>query len=566
MQSNHKCLDLEVSSSELKITRTPKSMEAPLSSMHLSLFAEDQNGNGITCLSDSLSPSPRDISSHGMTNSPADVEMTKDCVSELISTTNIIKELNVQSKLAAVSCMKTADDNCNQNVTFVISGLQNGNIDSRSTITDVHGLHVKKCDGIPKACPSTGSRQASVIRSVTPACSSSSENCSSVSSGEMLIRGNSFIIHESDQQLSASVLEESSDVSLGVGLLPGLLPDVCDGLVNNVVSAIGQNSKHPDFGATYIQPSNLTFTVEEDVFQTIPHPNGPAESQALLFVTGVNQSECVTPVNWKKSHVEAERSTRSTSDEGKIFRIPTSEELDISGNAQTSTPVQSMNSNTFCVSDSPLKSDFESPLAQIIKEQKRSTSQKFKTSLTASTTKSNKLETKKYTKPDFSNIKSKIMSRPITALKPSCVTDISSHTKQHKNQTRPSHSMQSIVSPTNSTPAVSSSSSLTCGSHKRDQNNVIKRTRSSTYQDTAPAPKSRHRTWSETSSSLKTNGEDTTLKDSQVGRIINPLSRAKTLSAGGFLSRTSLTKLGDRHASKEDKCLRKPPKSSPKVS
>lgn len=542
------------------ITQTAKGMEVTLSPMHLSLFAEDQNGNDITCLNDP--DSPRNSSSHG----PADVEMTKDQVSELISTTGTIIEVDVQSNLESVSCVKTSVDYCNQNVTFVKSGLQSGNVDSECTMTDVHGLLVKKCDSISKTCPNTDA-QAFVIGSVTPSHSCSSENYSSMSSSEMLVRGNSFIIHESDQLLSASALEESSDMPSDVGLMPGLLPDVCECLVNNMVGASEQNSKHPDFGLTFIQPSNQTFIMEEDVFQTVPH-NGPGEGKASHLLAGFNNSKCVTPDNLKKNHSEAERSTCSTSGEGKMFCIPTSEELDISGNAQTSTPVQSMSSKTFCVSDSPLMSDFGSPLAQVMKEQQSSVSQNPKTSLTTST-KNSKIETKKYAKPDFSNIKAKIISRPTNVLKPSSVTVVnaSSNTRPHKNQTTPSHSIQNVPSPSISTAVISSSSTLTCGSLKRDQNNVvIKRTHSSTYQDTAPAPKSWPRTRSETSGSSKTNGEDTTVKDSQVGRIMNSFTHAKSPSVGGFLRHTGLTKLGDRHVSREEKCLRKPQKASPKVS
>ncbi|KAI5105198.1 microtubule-associated tumor suppressor 1-like A isoform X2, partial [Silurus meridionalis] len=534
-------------------------MEVPLSTMHLSLFTEDQNGNGITCLSDSSSDSPRDSSSHGKTNSPADVEMTEESSSEMISTSGIIK-LDIQSN----SCMKTAADNSNQNVTFMISGLQNGSTDSEMAMRDVCGLHVKKSDGILETFANTDTQQAIVLRSVTPLRSCSSENCSSVSSGEMPIRGNSFIIHESGQQVSGSVLEESLDVPSDDGLMPGLLPDVCEGLANNMLNVSGQNSKHPDFGLTFIQPSNQTFTIEEDVFQTIPN-NGPGENRASYLVARFNHSDCVTPVNLKKSHVEAERSAQSGSAEGKTFQIPTSEELDISGNAKTSTPVQCMSSKTLSYSDSPFtksKTDFGSPLTQVMAEQQSSVSLKAKTSLTAST-KSNKVDTKKYTKPDFSNIKSKIMCRTTSALKPSSstVASVSSNTKQNKNQTGHSHSMQSITAPTKSTSAVSSSSTLTSGSLKRVQNFVIKRTRSSTCQDTAPALKSRPRTWSETSSSSKKNG-DTTVKESQMPAHANTFTRAKNPSVGGFLSRT---KLGDKPASsREEKCLKKPQKTSPK--
>ncbi|KAK3564546.1 hypothetical protein QTP86_022787 [Hemibagrus guttatus] len=564
MQSNHRCLELEVNSSEPKITQTTKDMEVPLGAQHLSLFAEDQNGNDISCLSDTSSDSPRDSSSHGQTYSPADVEMTEDCVSDLISSASIIKKVDKQSHMAAVSCMKTAGDNCNQNMTFMITGLQKGNIDSESIAPDVRDLPVK--GSFSKMCPNTDAEQAFVIGSVPPSHSRSSERYSSVSSGEMLIRSNSFIIHESDRRLSASVLEESSDMPSDVGMMPSSLPDVCEGLVNNMVSATGQNNTHPDFGVTFIQPCNQTFTMEEDVFQPVFH-NGPEGSRASHLVAGVNHIECVTPTNMKKSHIEAERASCSTSIEGKTFHVPSSEELDISGNAQTSTPVQSLSSKTFCFPDSPLnnsKSVSGSPLVQVLKEQQSSLCQNPKTSLTAST-KIIKLETKKYAKDDFSNIRSKIMSKPNSVLKPSnvSVVNASSKIKQPKIQSRPSHSMQSIASPTKSASAMSSSSTLTCGSLKMDQNNVIKRARSSTCQDTAPARKSRPRMWSETLP--KTNGEDPTVKDSQITRTENTSANAKSSSIGGFLRRTSLTKLGDRHSSREEKCLKKPQKPSPKA-
>ncbi|XP_047658334.1 microtubule-associated tumor suppressor 1 homolog A isoform X2 [Tachysurus fulvidraco] len=527
-------------------------MEVSLSALHVSLFEEDQNGNDITCVSDPSSDSQR--------NSSRDVEMIGDCGSDLISATSIIKNVDIETHVAAVGCMKTAGDNCNQNMTFMISGLQNGSIDSESTTADVRDLLVKNGNDISRMCPNTDAQPGFVSPSY---CSSSNKN-SSVSSGEMLIRSNSFIVHESEQLLSASVLEDSSDMPSDISMMPGLLPDVCEGLVNNMLCAAGQNNKHSDFGVTFIQSCNQTFTMEEDVFQTVFH-NGPEESRTSRLVAGLNHIECVTPANMKKSHVEAERATHSTSAEGKTFQILTSEELDISGNAQTSTPVQSVSSKTFCFSESSLnksKSDFGSPLAQVVKEQKNSVFQKPKSSLTASN-KSNKLEPKKYAKPDFSNVRSKIMSKPNSVLKPSnvAVGSASANIKQPKIQSRPSHSMQSITTPTKSISVVSSSSTLTCASLKKDQNNVIKRAHSSTCQDTAPARKSRPRMWSETI------GEGT-VKESQVSKIESTPTNAKSSSVGGFLSRTRLNKPGDRpDSSREEKSgfLRKPQKPSSKA-
>ncbi|XP_036424564.1 microtubule-associated tumor suppressor 1 homolog A isoform X1 [Colossoma macropomum] len=547
-------------------------MEAPCRVMHLTFTMEDRNGNDITC---SIDPSPDSLRttsslSHVSTDSPDDVEMAEDCVSEVTSNKNMVLH---SDNIAKVVFEKTGNGNCSQNVTLMVSGLQSGTVDSARAERPaaVCGPIVQKNGRGSETRLDSAEQEVFLPGSVELSHCGSDQRCSSVSSGEMVIRSNSFLLHESEPLLSVSLLEDSSDIPSDVGLMPGLLPDVCEGLFNNMVSASGKDTKHQEFGVTFIQPANQTFIMEEEVFQTtsgylVPQ-RGNGDSRSSHLVPGIDPSECVTPVNCNKSKTEAQRfqchkngSPHSTPAEGRTFQLATSEELDISGNVQTSTPVQSLSSKTFCLpslSDSSLskgQGELGSPVAQVIKEQPSSVSQKRKTSLTAPP-RCNKSEVKKFAKPDFSNVKSKIASRPNSALKPSSVAVVKvssniSHQVKKNQATKTPHSMQRKTSPTKSTSAVSSNPTITSTSSsvKKDQSTVSKRVRSTTCQEGAPAPKSRLRTWSEASTSSKAAKEEPAEIEPQVSRTINAFTTAKPSSAVSEQNQTGLAKDADRHA------------------
>ncbi|KAI4897256.1 hypothetical protein NFI96_024626 [Prochilodus magdalenae] len=549
-------------------------MEAPHRVMHLTFSVEDRNGNDITCPIDPSPESLRSTSSlsHGSTDSTDDVEMAEDCITEDTFTKNLIRKAVLQSdNTPKVDLVKSDNSNCNQNMTLMVSGLQNGSAGSECAKlpADIHGLIVK--NKVPETHLDSPDQEVVVPGSVKQSCCGSDERSSSVSSGEMVIRSNSFLLHESEPLLSVSLLEESSHSPSDVGLMPGLLPDVCEGLVNNVISASGKDTKHQGFGDTFIQSTNQTFIMEEEVFQTasgslVPQ-RGIGDSRTLHLTTGVDRSECVTPVHWNRSNTEAQRfqgrasgSPYSTPAEGKTFQLAASEELDISGNVQTSTPVQSLSSKTFCLpslSDSSLskgKGELGSPVAQVIQEQPSSVSLKPKTPLTAPT--KCKSEVKKFAKPDFSNVKSKISSRPSSALKPSsvAVVKVSSNISRQINKiqaTKTPHSMQRKTSPTKTTPAISSNSTvtLTCSSLKKDQ-----RVRSSTCHEATPAPKARLRTWSETSTSSKAAKEEPSEKEPQVRRTLKAFTTIKPSSELSGQNPTERAKLAEKHsASGEEK-------------
>ncbi|XP_066505130.1 microtubule-associated tumor suppressor 1 homolog A isoform X2 [Hoplias malabaricus] len=520
-------------------------MDAPHKLMHLTWPVEDRNGNDIICPVDPSPVSLRTNSSlsHGSTDSPDDVEMSEDCIGEVNSDKNIMRKVVLQSdNTDMVDYIKTNNNSYNKNETLMVSGLPNRSAVSEHTqLSTVRGPVVRGNGRASKTC--LVSREQEVLDSVKLSCSSSDERCMSLSSSDMVFRSNSFILHESEPLLSNSLLEESSDIPSDVGLKPDLLPDVCEGLVNN--SASGKDPKRQEFGVTFIQPANQTFIMEEEVFQptsgSLLPRRGTGDSRSSHLIPGVDPSECVTPGNWNKSNTEAPRfqhhasgSYNSTPAEGKTILIAASEELDISGNVQTSTPVQSLSSKTFCLpslSDSSFskgKGDFGSPMAQVIKDQQCSVSQKPKTPLTAPT-KINKSEIKKF-KPDFSDVKSKIASRPNSSLKPSGVAGISSHV--NKNQVnKPSHSTQLKGSLSKSASAVSSSTVIksTCNSLKKVQSTVSKRVHSSTSQVGVTGPKSRFRTLSETSDSSKTTKE-TSDKEAQDRNNVNVFSSGKPSS------------------------------------
>lgn len=521
-------------------------MEAPQRVMHLSLSVEDRNGNKVTCPTDPSPDSLRTTSSlsHGSTDSPDDVEMAEDCISEVTLAENIMRKVVLQTGASnMVDYLKNNNDNCNQNMTILVSDLQNGSVDSEhAPLPTVCGPIVQKnCKGSDTHNDYT-EQEILVLNSVKLSQCDSDERCSSVSSSEMVIRSNSFLLTESEPLLSVSLLEESSDILSDSGLKPALLPDVCKGLVNDTFSAKGKDITHQELGVTFIQSTNETFIMEEDVFQTASSSLIPqravGESKSSHLIPGVDRSECVTPVNFKKSKTEALRcqwhtggSAHSTPPEGKTYQHAASEELDISGNVQTSTPVQSLTSKTFCCpsfSDSSLskrKCDLESPMGQVFNKEPSSVSQKPKTHLTV-TTKSHKPEIKKFARPDFSNVKSKVASRNNSAFKAPSVSAVkcspnASH-QVNKNQTTKTYHSVQHKTPVRST-VISSNSTVAsaCNSLKKPQSNVSKRVRSSTCQEGVPSLKSRLRTWSETS---KATSERSYEKETQVSKILNAVT------------------------------------------
>ncbi|XP_073676128.1 microtubule-associated tumor suppressor 1 homolog A isoform X2 [Garra rufa] len=464
-------------------------METSRRSMNLTFPIEDKNGNNITCPSEHSPDSLRGSSSLscGSSDSPPDVEM-EDCITFPTKPETSPSKVVISSAAIAVDYVKSKIDNWNENMTLLIVDPKNNECNSS--------------DRSSETSPDCVERELSEVDSCEPSRRGSSENCCSVSSGEMVMRSNSFVLHENDQPLSTSLIGESRtslDISLDLGVVSGMLPDVCEGLAE-----LQQDErKNQGLECTYIQLNNQTFLIDEKSLSN-------------------EKLDCVTPVHYHKSNKDMQKlactnggSNPSTPVEGKTVLLTASEDLDISGNAQTSTPVQTVSNKTFCLpslSESPLnkdEGDSESPMAQVIRQQQGAGSQKPKTPL-LSASKSNKMEIKRFPKPNFNNIKSKIMSRASNPFKTSSAPVSNGVSQTNESQTMDQHKSP----PTKSTTSVKSS-------------NAAKRTHSSTCQESGPASKFRPRRWSESATSSKTSKDGSQEKNTVLNNLTTPQRNPK---------------------------------------
>uniref|UniRef100_A0A8C1TV27 Microtubule associated tumor suppressor 1a n=1 Tax=Cyprinus carpio TaxID=7962 RepID=A0A8C1TV27_CYPCA len=450
-------------------------METTRRSVNLTFSIEDKNGNNITCPSEHSPDSLRGSSSLscGSSDSPPGEEM-EDCI------------------------------------TF-------------PTKVDPKNTECNGCDRSSETSPDCGERELSEVDSCEPSRHGSSENCCSVSSGEMVMRSNSFLLHQNDQLLSISLTGESRtslDISSDLAVVSGTLPDVCKGLTK----VPQEEPKTQGLECTYIQPNNQTFLIDEKSLST-------------------EKLECGTPVHYHKSNKDVAilacsngGSNHSTPLEGKTVLLTASDDLDISGNAETSTPVQSVSNKTLCLpslSESPLnkdEGDSVSPMAQVISQKQGAASQKPKTPLASA--KSNKTEIKRFPKPNFSNIKSKIMSRATNPFKTSSAqvpkTLSNAVPQNNESQTMDQHKSSPTKSPFT---AVTSTSATPAQSVK--SSNATKRTRSSTCQESGLASKSRPRRWSESATSFKTSKGGSQDKNPQLNGVLNSLVTPQKNTKGG---------------------------------
>ncbi|XP_056092222.1 microtubule-associated tumor suppressor 1 homolog A isoform X2 [Rhinichthys klamathensis goyatoka] len=498
-------------------------METMHRSMNLTFSIEDKNGNNIACPSEHSPDSMRSSSSLscGSSESPPDVEM-EDRITCLATVETSSSKVVKSSGSTAVDFAKSKIDNWNENMALLIVNPKNTECNERGS------------DRSSETSPDSGERELSEVDSCEPSRRGSTEYCCSVSSGEMVMRSNSFVLHETDQPLSISLIGESRtslDIPSDLGVVSCMLPDVCDGLAE-----VPQGEpKNLGLECTYIQANNQTFLIDERSLS-------------------IEKLECVTPVHYPKSNKDVQKmacntggSNPSTPVEGKTVLLTAFEDLDISGNAQTSTPVQSESNKTFCLpslSQSPLnkdEGDSVSPMAQVISQQRDTASLKTKTSL-MSVSKSNKIEIKRFPKPNFSNIKSKIMSR---ATNPFKTPKTSSSSIPQTNESQIMDQLKS--SPTQSTSSAVTSSSATPAQSVKSSS-AAKRNHSSTCQESGPASKLRPRRWSESATSSKTSKDGSQEKNPHVSRVLN-LTTPQKNTIGCSQNQGGKTKPANTHES-----------------
>lgn len=282
----------------------------------------------------------------------------------------------------------------------------------------------------------------------------SSENSSySLSSGEMIIRSNSFCL-EDQSLLVVSSLDESS-VSPAVGhpafpvesnLLSTTLPDVCEKSTERIVE---ENLGHPCLGMTFIKTDNSLLT-EDNLTTSISLITLPNENEGGLLMTFVCDTSSENSGKEAKFASDTELLPHFpgaiTPEQGKTFVSTLSAMQETDKDIHTSTPVQNTGNKIPSLpsfSESPCTGNTSSSGINPVKEQPISVTPKerFVAGLSPSASQAKKMEIKSVPKSDFGSIKSKVVTRtghqiavlsPALHLKPSHLSLNNKHTEANK--------------------------------------------------------------------------------------------------------------------------------------
>ncbi|XP_033949319.1 microtubule-associated tumor suppressor 1 homolog A [Pseudochaenichthys georgianus] len=409
--------------------------------------------------SSSLSPSP---DSHSSISNPSDREANSSpecCLSDTSSLDNLYNTTLPKDPLLS-------DVSLNLNQTFIATPV-NGSVNFWNDNLSLMSSHESESDKYHtfsentedgSSCAvmspdSVGSRLSSVDTSRR---GSPENDFCSLSSGEMVIRTNSFCLE--DHSLVVSSLDESS-MSLAAGhstfpsesnLLSTTLPDVFEKSSEKVVE---ENMGHMCFGLTFTE--DMQPREENDMATSSPLVALPAENEGALLKTFVCEK---SPANCgKEAQIARAQKEPSlcftaafTPEQGDTFVHSPSVMQDTDHVIHTSTPVQSIGNMipsppSFPVS--PCTENTGNPGHNPVKRQQNSAAPNHLVAVT----KVKKMEIKKFPKSDFSSIKSKIVTRNVhqlsvsgssSQLKPSQVNVYNKHTEAQRGAT-------DSISPTN---------------------------------------------------------------------------------------------------------------------
>ncbi|XP_041930300.1 microtubule-associated tumor suppressor 1 homolog A isoform X2 [Alosa sapidissima] len=481
-----------------------KMAHVPYKTLCFSL-ADEQNGNDL--------PSPvsaRSISSlsNRSVESPPDIEMF-----ECLSDGNSVE----------------GDPSCS----FLKSSPSTTGLIITELYNDTHDDHARYCidgsvDGSSRASsPLLSSARQSVSES------SSEPPCRSFSDGSMdrVLRSNSFCLQDSDQALSISYLAESAGS-------PATPSDLGVPSLRELGVTPKEQMKHLHLGDVPFSPHNQTYFLDECTGQ--PALSVAAKARGSPLAVPTSKFDFATPGSCRTGHSALKLRHNNTQGSGRLmtaadstFMVPASEESDPS-NVQTSTPVQSLSNKTFCLptlNESPFTKepgDQGSSKADGMKEQPGSgptpTGVATKTATVAP-------KVKKFTKPDFSAVKSKIFSKQASTQKSSNlpVVQASPFCSSKRNEEQ----VQKPARPTRNKPSATSALLRPSATPKKI---ALSRGEAppSDKQEKPPAshnklmfPKPRPRLWSDSSSVPKTKADT----QHQRGKTAPPSFIAKVYKA-----------------------------------
>ncbi|XP_042349087.1 microtubule-associated tumor suppressor 1 homolog A [Plectropomus leopardus] len=323
--------------------------------------------------------------------------------------------------------------NKNMNCTFVTSlsgsgdfwneNLSLSNNDTESERQQTFSENTEDGSNSAVTSPESAGRESQLSSGETSRRGSTENDCCSLSSGEMVLRSNSFCLGD-ESLLLVSSLEESS-VSLAAGhpalpaefnLLSTTLPDV---LEKSTVRVIEENTGHPCLGMTFTQAELPT---EENDMTTsnslVALPSHYEGGLLMTFVCETSPPDCAKETVFASAEVEPHFPETFTPEQGKTCVSTMSAFQDTNKDIHTSTPLQNNGNMILSLpsfSDSPCNgSQAASPGLHFVKRQPISaTPNRLVAGLPLSAGKVRKIGIKKFPKTDFSNVKCKVMTRSV---------------------------------------------------------------------------------------------------------------------------------------------------------
>ncbi|XP_011608712.2 microtubule-associated tumor suppressor 1 homolog A isoform X2 [Takifugu rubripes] len=247
---------------------------------------------------------------------------------------------------------------------------------------------------------------------------STGNGCCSLSSEEMIVRSNSFGLEDRSALVVSSLEDSPMCVAAGCQVLAADSPlsegDSSPGKVSEAQTG------HPSLGLTFTQAELPT--VENEVATEAP-VDLPSEKECL-FMTFVCEP---SPVDLGKgaqfpSKSEVLCPTSVTPEQGKAV-LPAPSTAEGTNNIYTSTPIQDVDNKTPSLpsfSGSPGSGNAAHPIEQ---QRLSAASKHISDQLPPSEGKIRKLQLKKFPKTDFSNIKSKVVTRNSPQMKTGPVSE-----------------------------------------------------------------------------------------------------------------------------------------------
>ncbi|KAM3613375.1 uncharacterized protein V6R79_025070 [Siganus canaliculatus] len=294
---------------------------------------------------------------------------------------------------------------------------------------------------------------------------STENDCCSLSSGEMVMRSNSFCL--ADQSLLVISSLEDSSVSLASGL--SALPSECNQLSTTVMldimldicenspKGVAEGSTgHPSLGTTFTQAEEPP-AGEKSRAASSSVVALPSENEGGLLMTFVCET---SPGDGGKESASTkplllDLPEALTPEQGKAFTTSTlSAVYDTDKNIHTSTPVQNIGNKKPSLpsfSESPCSGATAEPNRPSGQQQQMSASpiQRLVAGLSPSSSKVKKTEIKKFPKSDYSSVKSKVVTRNVNHMSGAGTAPL--HRPQQMNVSNKhsdSHKGASRVSPT----------------------------------------------------------------------------------------------------------------------